>query len=208
MYILTFDTSLEKTYISLIENKNIVENFEISNQGEKYHSSFLMSAINEILKNNKISFKNIGALGVNVGPASFTGLRVSLTAARVIAQQLDIPIITVNTFEILSKISDKPAVIVTDARRGKIYYSIDNSKPAIMAFENLHEIIKDDYELICDNSIYEILKKGINYQAQEHPFGEYLAQCVIEKLDKDDWHWAKAKPLYIQPPPIHRKGKC
>jgi len=203
LYILTFDTSLDKTYICLLKEGKILESLVLNSAGERFHSSFLVSEIDSLLKRFDIKMKDVGAIGVNIGPASFTGLRVSLTLARVIAQQLEIPVVCVNSFEILSRILDKNALVVTDARRGKIYYANGSETPKLAPLDELSEIVRDK-DFVCDENIYKILGRGVNYQAGNYPLGELLAQIVLEKLaGNEDWHWAKAKPLYIQPPPIH-----
>ena len=63
-------------------------------------------------------------------------------------------------------------------------------------------------ELICLKSILEENNiKAINYEAENYPLNEYLANIVFERLTKglDDFNWAKVKPLYIQPPSIFGK---
>ena len=56
MKILTFDTALNKTYISLSEDDRIIENPIIENTDDKYHSAFLIKEISEILKRNSLKY--------------------------------------------------------------------------------------------------------------------------------------------------------
>ena len=51
---------------------------------------------------------------------------------------------------------------------------------------------------------------AINYEKADYPLNEYLAEITYEKIKqcqdvKNIYHWAKAKPLYIQPPSIFGK---
>ena len=55
MNILTFDTALNKTYISLSNDDKIIEKITIENTKDKYHSAFLIQEIANILKRNNIS---------------------------------------------------------------------------------------------------------------------------------------------------------
>ena len=56
----------------------------------------------------------------------------------------------------------------------------------------------------------KLKEKGItsvNYETENFPMNTYLANITFEKLknSKDvetEFHWAKAKPLYIQPPSV------
>ena len=119
MKILTFDTSLDKTYVTLSENEKILADIIVENHDEKYHSAYLIPTIVNILKNNNILMKDINVIGTNVGPGSFTGIRACVTVARVFAQQLNIPLVGVSSLEILSHIntSGSKTAVVLDARK-------------------------------------------------------------------------------------------
>lgn len=53
-YTLCFDTCLEKMYLTLALNNEIVTSEVIENHDSKYHSAFLISTISNILNKNKI----------------------------------------------------------------------------------------------------------------------------------------------------------
>ena len=93
MNILTFDTSLDKTYVSLSFDGEMLVSEVIENHNEKYHSAFLIPTIVSILKKYNITMKDIDVIGTNIGPGSFTGIRACVTVARVFAQQLNIPLV-------------------------------------------------------------------------------------------------------------------
>ena len=58
MNILTFDTSLDKTYVTLSLNNQLVSNVIIENKGEKYHSAYLIPSIVEILKQSNLTMQD------------------------------------------------------------------------------------------------------------------------------------------------------
>ena len=161
MKILTFDTSLDKTYVTLSDSGNLLADEIIENHNEKYHSAFLIPTIVSILKNNKITMQDIDVIGTNVGPGSFTGIRACVTVARVMAQQLNIPLVGVSSLEILSKIAgnNNKTIVVLDARKQHFYSAIyENSKeiqaPELVSnedllkldFNNAKEILNDIYD--------------------------------------------------------------
>ena len=221
MKILTFDTSLNKTYITYGEDEKIIISKAINSSDEKYHSAYLVPEIINILKEQNITMQNIDAIGINEGPGSFTGIRICTVIARVAAQQLNINVVPVPSLEILSNINqtNKNSLVILDARKNKVYYAIydkDNNfikQPDSMNFEDIVELIKsNDYEIIADTSISNKLEENnvqsINYENKEYPLGEYLYKTTINKLKtSEDFHWAKAKPLYIQPPSITMSKK-
>ena len=101
MKTLTFDTSLDKTFVTLFDDEKMLASEIIENHNEKYHSAYLIPAIVEILKKNNLTMKDINVIGTNVGPGSFTGIRACVTVARVIAQQLEMPLVGISSLEIL-----------------------------------------------------------------------------------------------------------
>ena len=219
MKILTFDTALNKTYISLSEDLTLLEKMTIETNEDKYHSAFLIQEIANILKRQNLKMKDINAVGINIGPGSFTGIRACTTVGRIIAQQMDLPLVPVCSLEILSRINNEEKTIVTlDARKNSAYMGIYGDKkvisePQIMTIEELVYISRSyDYIKICDTGMYNLLNNEgisniINYEAENYPLNEYLMNITCEKLinsktPKEDFNWAKVKPLYIQPPSI------
>lgn len=221
MKILTFDTSLNKTYIAYGEDDKILVSKAISSNDEKYHSAYLVPEIVNLLKSQKITMQDLDAIGINEGPGSFTGIRICTVIARTAAQQLDIKVVPVPSLEILSKINktDKKTLTVLDARKHKVYVAAYDKEEVLIApkaiqVEDLEDLIKsDDYVVISDSSIHNFLKEkgidSINYEADDYELGEFLYHIVLNKLHgNDDYHWAKAKPLYIQPPSISTPKKA
>lgn len=214
MMILTFDTTLNKTYITLSEDDKIITSKTIINDEKNYHSAYLTTSIAQILKDNKIVMQNIDGLGVNIGPGSFTGIRACVTVARVIAQQVQIPVAGISSLEILSKINtDSQKTLVTlDARKNKAYMAIfDNQKiiepPKAIFLEDFINFNFEDYFVIADSSMKNILSDRVknitDYTQKDYPLGEFLANITYNKLKKEeDFSYLKLKPLYIQPPSI------
>ena len=70
-------------------------------------------------------------------------------------------------------------------------------------------------DVIADENMYKKLDeneiKSINYEKENYPLGKYLAKLTYKKIseakDVKDFHWAKAKPLYIQPPSVFGGAK-
>lgn len=61
--------------------------------GTKNHKSQkLLFLIDKILKKNKKSIEDISEIKINLGPGSFTGLRIGVSVANTLSWALDIPI--------------------------------------------------------------------------------------------------------------------
>ena len=200
MKVLTFDTSLDKTYVTLSDNDKFLSDKIIENHDEKYHSAFLIPTIVAILKDNNLTMQDIDVIGTNIGPGSFTGIRACVTVARVMAQQLNCKAIGVSSLEILSKLAEANPLVALDARKNCAYLYCDNEIKGAVQLEEVQEIIKSgNYTVITDNKLQPLLG-GTSYQEKEYPLGEILADLAENK--EDEGNWRKLKPLYIQPPPM------
>ena len=62
----------------------------------------LVPLLEELLARNSLGWQDLGALAVGVGPGNFTGIRISVAAARGLALALKIPCIGVSQFEAVS----------------------------------------------------------------------------------------------------------
>lgn len=218
MKTLTFDTSLNKTYITLSEDENITDSRVLCSNDEKYHSAYLIPVIVDVLKKNNLTMEDINAIGTNIGPGSFTGIRVCNTIARVFAQALDIKLLGFSSLEILSKINttEKDTLVLLDARKGKVYEAIYSNEgkelkaPCATLKEDVLKYDFDKYFIVTDNSIKNFLEENkisaTSYEEEDYELGKYLAKLTSDKLKNSDnnFNWAEVKPLYIQPPSISK----
>jgi len=65
----------------------------------KGHAEHIMAVIEKALRKAGLSYDAIGAVAVSIGPGSFTGVRVGVSAARGLALALKIPAVGVSTLE-------------------------------------------------------------------------------------------------------------
>lgn len=221
MKILTFDTSLDKTYVTLSNDGIIVSDEIIENHNEKYHSAFLIPTIVSILKNNNITMQDINVIGTNIGPGSFTGIRACVTTARVMAQQLNIPLVGVSSLEILSHINSKNTKTITilDARKKQYYSAVyENNKelqaPKLTDEQDILNIDFTDSTVIADKTSHDFLcENGIEsliYTEENKDLGLYLNKITLDKIQtakENQYLWAKLKPLYLQTPPVTISAK-
>lgn len=204
MNILVFDTCLDKMYVAIAQDDKVLSSKIVTNQDNKYHSAFLISTIKGMLKENNLTPKDINAIGTNVGPGSFTGIRACTTVARIMAQQLDLPAAGISSLEILAKLNktDKPTMVALDARKNSAYLYVNEENQGAIQLEKVKEMLENrDYNLITDDKLQKVLG-GTSYQAGEHNLGEILANLTYEKLKTSSCKWQELKPLYIQPPPM------
>ncbi|MCM1264867.1 MAG: tRNA (adenosine(37)-N6)-threonylcarbamoyltransferase complex dimerization subunit type 1 TsaB [Candidatus Gastranaerophilales bacterium] len=204
MLILAFDTCLDKTYIVLRTEEEIIASEIIESNEKNYHSAYLISTIRDIIKEHGYKPKDINAIGINIGPGSFTGIRACTTVARVMAQQLDCKAVGVSSLEILSRAENDNAVVALDARKNKAYF-YDKKLYGAVELEEVDNLLKNR-KVITDDRLIErfkpLAKEVVSYQQAGYELGKILSDIVVEKLKTEDGNWAKVLPLYIQPPPV------
>lgn len=124
--ILHIDTAVDTASICLAEN-NVTEGFEM-NEVQKEHSSWLHPAIHRILSQSGRKPADLDAVAVTVGPGSYTGLRVGLSAAKGLCFSLGKPLIAINTPELIAAhldVRDADFIVpVIDARRMEVFTAV------------------------------------------------------------------------------------
>ena len=144
--LLNIETSSKNCSVSVSQDgklKSIVEIYS-----EHYsHSENLHNFISEALKKIKLNPNDLDAIAVGKGPGSYTGLRIGVAAAKGLCFALNIPLIGINSLQILSqKYKAKPDEILFpmfDARRMEVYTMVMNSNKEILK-KTSSEIIKQD----------------------------------------------------------------
>jgi len=89
MILIIDTTNREEIIIGLFDGRHHYS-FEFDTKGQ---TEDLLTAIDGILKNQKIRLQDLKCILVNQGPGSFTGTRVGVTVANTLAWNLDIPIL-------------------------------------------------------------------------------------------------------------------
>ena len=87
------------------------------------HQERLAPLVAEVMAESKVSFGDIGRIGVTVGPGSFTGLRVGLAFAKGLGFALDVPVLGLDSLEAIAASAPRSGagLALIDARRGQAY---------------------------------------------------------------------------------------
>ena len=130
--ILHIDTALENAFVGIARDGELLINLENSEQKE--HASFVQPAIKELLGQLNVSPKDLNAVGVTIGPGSYTGVRVGMASAKGLCYALQIPLITMGTLELYATAAKEQFpgfdayCPMIDARRKEVFTALyDNS---------------------------------------------------------------------------------
>mgnify|MGYP002635434845 CR=1 FL=1 len=81
----------------------------------------IMVLVEEILAEKGVTWNELNAIGVGLGPGNFTGIRISVSAARGLALGLGVPAIGVNRFDIIEAIATENGLPTVPAPQDKFY---------------------------------------------------------------------------------------
>jgi tRNA threonylcarbamoyladenosine biosynthesis protein TsaB len=91
----------------------------------KTFSERLLTTISEVLDEASISLRQLTGIVVVHGPGSFTGIRIGVSAAKGLAEGLNIPLIALSRLDLLARKTPQPDVIaVLDAGRSEFFTGV------------------------------------------------------------------------------------
>lgn len=97
-------------------------------------SELLIETIREMLVRNDRTFESLDRVVVGVGPGSFTGLRVGMIAAKLIAYFLDKPLHLIPSLDVLASAQchqNRPVITIQNAYRREVYSACYRTEPRL-----------------------------------------------------------------------------
>jgi len=122
MLTLIIDTSTERPAVGLSDGVGPTRVMEPT--APRRHGRDLIPSIRELLQSGSHAVADLEVIGVGVGPGSYTGLRIGLTAAKVLAYTSKAELIPFDSLEAVAQNSPDDAtkvVVAADAQRGDVY---------------------------------------------------------------------------------------
>ncbi len=128
--VLAFDTSAAHCAAAVVSGSRILA--QRVEQMDKGQAERLMPLLAEVLAEAQMGYAGLSAIGVGTGPGNFTGVRISVAAARGLALGLGIPAIGVSGFEALAAGLPDDVVTLLDARRGALWVAGKGLEPQLV----------------------------------------------------------------------------
>jgi tRNA threonylcarbamoyladenosine biosynthesis protein TsaB len=121
MMTLAFDTSEAIGGVALLDDAGVAD--ERMMEQPLQHAERLLPLIEEILEANGRTKEEVDRISVNVGPGSYTGLRIGVATAKGICQSLGIGLVGVDgTFAYRERVPDESRVCVVIPSRRDLHY--------------------------------------------------------------------------------------
>lgn len=184
MYSLFIDTHDLDLVIALYKDKKLKDK-EIK-ESLRNHSDYTMPIIDEIIRKNNISVHDINEILVVNGPGSFTGVRIGVTIAKMLAYTLNVPIKSIDSITMYG-ISDndpvKKLVLIPDVK-GSYGGVFENNK---LIGELFYKSKAELEEYIKENNINKIIENTIDFNK------------IIEHFEKVEPTLAHVvNPIYVK----------
>lgn len=127
--LLAVDTSTAQVGLALYDGTQVLG--EMIWTTRQHHTTELAPALSGLLNRSAVSMDMVSALGVAIGPGSFTSLRVGLSLVKGIALARRLPVMGIPTLDILAAaqpVSKHPLVALLQAGRTRIAFSLYQSQ--------------------------------------------------------------------------------
>jgi tRNA threonylcarbamoyladenosine biosynthesis protein TsaB len=215
-YILNIHTTTETAIVCLSKENEVISS--LSNDNSKDHAKFLHLAIQKILQESDIHISELKGVSVTNGPGSYTGIRVGLATAKGFCFSLKIPLITLNTLEVLAfsaieSIDSKTASYcpMIDARRMEVFTALYDGD--LQLLNPPSAIVLDENSFLKDSALKPIYFFGSGSKKFEELIGKKEQFLFIEQeidvnsfsklaykkfRDGDFQNAAFAEPFYLK----------
>ena len=158
-------------------------------------SEHMIPEIDKLMDEYGISRKNITGVVTSIGPGSYTGVRISLTIAKVVALALDVPIYPVSSLRVL-KDGEIPSICLINARSGRSYFGVYQGEKVVVedcikTNDEVKQYIAEhpDYA-ICGNAAY------LGFENKDTNICQQMVSLLphLEKCENS----LSLKPIYLK----------
>lgn len=229
MKVLSLDSSAQSASVCIydLDNDKLIGEFYINTN--LTHSQTLVPMIDALLSSTKLELSDIDVFAVNVGPGSFTGIRIGVSVIKGMAMALDKPCVGISTLESMAyNYIEADNVVVCscmDARRNQVYNALFSvaygevtrlcSDRAVSVEELLSELSDFDVPVILvgdgaqltynyileNNSNIVLAKSNSRYQSAKS-----VALCSAQYINNNDTISAAVlMPSYLRPSQAERE---
>lgn len=185
MISLLLDTSSHRLSIGLADGERIVD--FIDEPSFQTQSEKLVNGINILLNRNDLFPNDINRIIVAYGPGSYTGVRISVSVAKVWSYAKKVPLYDVSSLAIF-KHKTNPTVCVRDARNNRCFVGVYRQKTTILPDqimdnqailslikENGYSVGGECQTLGLSSCEYDIFANMLELASEEHLVADVLS---------------------------------
>ncbi len=130
MNILAFDTATSRCSVALFTGRELLQRVLDT---PRQSTMEILDMARELVRHQELSFRDLDLIAVDVGPGSFTGLRVGIGIAQGLAYTSEVPMVGIDSLMALSShYPEQTVVAALDARMRQVYWGVYHGLTAIM----------------------------------------------------------------------------
>ena len=199
MNILALETTDRVASVALLTDSSCLEK---RIESPLRHEETVMPAVDELLAEAGLAPADLTAIAVDVGPGSFTGVRIGVCHGNAMALALNLPVVSVNALAALAYPllgGDKPVAAIVDARNGNGYGELYASGGAALIPPGAIEIAPFLEQLPDD-----VILTGTGFPGADGalPLAGSIARIASKRTGE-----RTASPLYLRPSQAERKQR-
>lgn len=194
MLLLSLDTASTTLSLALSDGEKVLAKFDetmLRGQAER-----LVPEIQNLFQKVGREIKDLTAVAVGVGPGSFTGVRVALSAARGLGLALDIPVYGVSSLQAYAYGADADVLVALDTKRGDFYVAGFNKaceevfEPRIMTLDEIKIL---NPKLIASDVPDVFVEAGFYVRENDFSLSEQIGKIALKQREN-----LPAEPLYLR----------
>ena len=181
---LFIDTATKYLCIGIAKDEKVIYKFQ--QEAIKKQSELTIPFLQKALKENNLELEDIDEVTVTIGPGSFTGIRIGMCVAKVLASLNNIPLKAISSLNSYASLGKK--IVILDAKAKRVYLGIynDNKKvidECVVEISTLKEMLKDypDYDVVLDSYLIDLDSEEIDVIENMNRIS--LTSDVVENID-------------------------
>lgn len=180
MKILCIDTSSKLCSVAVLENTTLINKLELDNG--LTHSETLMPLIKKLLESINLCLKDIDLLVSDIGPGSFTGIRIGVATCKAFSDSLNIPCVGISSLEVLAHNITNDSLICStiDCKNDNCYFALYKLEKGIYSI--LEEPCAKSVDEVLDLLNKQYSNKNIEFIGDGIPLKSTNCYLNIENL--------------------------
>jgi tRNA threonylcarbamoyladenosine biosynthesis protein TsaB len=224
MLLLGIDTATRRIGVVLADENGMLGRVELGSMAGTQaprHAETLAPAIVWCCEQCGVTVAQVSAVAVGIGPGMFTGLRVGVTTAKLLALTLRVPMIPIPSLDLLAyplRYSRRLVVSTIDARRREVYWAIYRPVPGGVQRISEYELgspddlaaallAQGDDALVCGDGalrfgdVFTSLDRRVELAGPAHasPSLTALAELALARYEREDFVApGEVLPMYLR----------
>ncbi|MGI8425399.1 MAG: tRNA (adenosine(37)-N6)-threonylcarbamoyltransferase complex dimerization subunit type 1 TsaB [Actinomycetota bacterium] len=219
MLVLGIETSTPWASVTIGSEQGIIGSCLVSRGAS--HGEFILPAIEFLMTETNIGYRNLSAVAIGLGPGLFTGMRIGIATGKTLAQALSVPIVGVGSLDLLAfdvRYSSKLICPVIDAKRKEVFfafyrqvpggiariskeYMVGSPETLVAEIESAGEevLLVGNGALLYQNELMEAGRVEFGSIANAFPGATSLVELALPRLFREDFdRLFDLEPLYMR----------